>query len=141
GGVAQLLADHGQHPLLFGLQLRRRRVPGQLTDQREADQHHGDLYQADQVDPDGDARAARPRVRLGEAHRASTTKRYPTPRTVLSMRGLRGSSPSFFRRWEMCTSMERSKASSALPRTASTSCSRVSTRPARSTNTRSRSNS
>ena len=55
--------------------------------------------------------------------------------------GVRGSSPSFLRRCETWTSIDRSNASSALPRTKSTSCSRVSTRPGRSANTRRRSNS
>ena len=61
-------------------------------------------------------------------------------RTVRMRRGFFTSSSMAARMRPMCTSMERSKASSSRPRTASMIWSRVSTRPARSASATSKSN-
>src|SRR5438132_204991 len=65
---------------------------------------------------------------------------YPAPRTVRMRRGFFGSSSIAARMRETCTSIERSKASSASPLTRSIKASRVSTRPAFSASARSKVN-
>src|SRR5207237_6930634 len=117
---------------------------GEHAGQREQQDHDG--RERDAPEEPGaraamDAEAAaprRPRLTGGPPRRRAATagiarhasaNLYPTPYTVSTYRGLRGSGSSFRRRFLTCASIARSNDSTCAPRMASSSWPRVKTRP------------
>src|SRR5262249_35097884 len=101
---------------------------------RDDKHHHRGQHDGD-PEPQEDLSMQPPPVVKAEHYCVlSFTRTYPTPRMVLIFFGERGSSPGFWRKWEMCTSTVRSPTFPA-PRPASLRrASRPTTRPARRAN-------
>ncbi len=137
-GLGRELVRRGHEPgdARRGVRRDRRGVAHALSAERPAHAGHRERDEREeddavQVDPPEQRAVGAPEVLVRPAHPGSPASTYPAPRTVLMSLGRLGSSPSFWRRRETWTSTERSKASSALPRASSMSCSRARIRPGR----------